>query len=194
MMVTKVRRLPLVVSGVQGGIWFTDCVADWVRNRRTVIAASCPGVSRRKFAREGRWEGENGWDVASVFSFPWSLALRLLSLACHTRFALASVRKRSAWRGDSCKYMSRETKASLAMGPFHCRLAGWLPDQLFDVLSSDWLSDWLTDLPVDLKTDELIDWLTDWLTDWPINGLGVTVEQTDCSTASDWRTDGPIAY
>ena len=161
MMVTKVRRLPLVVSGVQGGIWF----ADWVRNRRTVIAASCPGVSRRKFAREGRWEGENGWDVASVFSFPWSLALRLLSLACHTRFALASVRKRSVWRGDSCKYMSRETKAFLAMGRFHCRLVGLLPDQLFDVLSSDWLSDWLTDLPVDLKTDELIDWLTDWLTD-----------------------------
>ena len=86
--------------------------------------------------------------------------------------------------------MSQETKASLAMGPFHCRLAGWLPDQLFDVLSSDWLSDWLTDLPVDLKSDELIDWLTDW----PINRLGVTVEQTDCSTASDWRTDGPTDY
>ena len=190
MMATKVRRLPLVVTGVQGGICFTDCVADWVRNRYTVSAASCPGVSRWKFAREGRWEGENGRDVASVFSFPWSLALRLLSLACHTRFALTSVLKLGAWRGDSCKYMSQETKAFLAMGPFHCQLAGCLPDQLFDVLSSDWLSDWLTDLPVDLKTDELIDWLTDW----PINCLGVTVEQTDCSTASDWRTDGPIAY
>ena len=190
MMATKVRRLPLVVSGVQGGICFTDCVADWVRNRCTVSVSSCPDVSRWKFARDGRLEGENGREVASVFSFPWSLALRLLSLACHTRFALASVRKRSAWREDNCKYMSRETKAFLAMGRFHCRLGGWLPDQLFDVLSSDWLSDWLTDLPVDLKTDELIDWLTDW----PINCLGVTVEQTDCSTTSDWRTDGPIAY
>ena len=57
--------------------------------------------------------------------------------------------------------MSRETKAFLAMGRFHCRLAGWLPDQLFDVLSSDFLSDWLIDVPVDLVTDELIDWLTD---------------------------------
>ena len=148
-----------------GGICFTDCVADWVRNRCTVSVSSCPDVSRWKFAREGRLEGENGREVASVFSFPWSLALRLLSLACHTRFAPASVRKRSAWREDNCKYMSRETKAFLAMGRFHCRLGGWLPDQLFDVLSSDWLSDWLTDLPVDLKTDELIDWLTDWLTD-----------------------------
>ena len=162
MMATKVRRLPLVVAGVQGGICFTDCVADWVRNRCTVSVSSCPDVSRWKFAREGRLEGENGREVASVFSFPWSLALRLLSLACHTRFALASVRKRSAWREDNCQYMSRETKAFLAMGRFHCRLGGWLPDQLFDVLSSDWLSDWLTDW----FTGRLENWRTYWLTDW----------------------------
>lgn len=72
--------------------------------------------------------------------------------------------------------------------------ADWVAGCLTSFLTS-WvligcLTDWLTDLPVDLKTDELIDWLTDW----PINCLGVTVEQTDCSTASDWRTDGPIAY
>ena len=165
MMVTKVRRLPLVVSGVQGGTWFTDCVADWVRNRRSVSAASSPDVSLDENLRVN----DGGKENASPFIFlllvvPCATSL-VTRLACHTRFAPASVRKRSAWRGDSCKYMSRETKASLAMGPFHCRLAGWLPDQLFDVLSSDWLSDWLTDLPVDLKTDELIDWLTDWLTD-----------------------------
>ena len=140
--------------------------------------------ARRKVGRRKR--------ARSRFSFLLPMvpcATSLVTRVSHA-LALASVRKRSAWREDNCKYMSRETKAFLAMGRFHCRLGGWLPDQLFDVLSSDWLSDWLTDLPVDLKTDELIDWLTDW----PINCLGVTVEQTDCSTASDWRTDGPIAY
>ena len=160
MMATKVRRLPLVVSGVQGGICFTDCVADWVRNRRTVIVALCPDVSLDENLRANEGGKENASPF--IFSFPWSLALRLLSLACHTRFAPASVRKRSAWRGDSCKYMSRETKASLAMGPFHCRLAGWLPDQLFDVLNSDWLSDWLTDW----FTGRLKNWRTYWLTVW----------------------------
>ena len=144
MMVTKVRRLPLVVSGVQGGIWFTDCVADWVRNRRTVIAASCPGVflsmkicARRKVGRRKR--------ARRRFNF------LLAMVPCATSLV------------TRCKYMSQETKAFLAMGPFHCRLAGWLPDQLFDVLSSDWLSDWL----IYRSTWKLTNLLTDWLTDWP---------------------------
>lgn len=181
MMATKVRRLPLVVSGVQGRICFTDYVADWVRNRRTVSAASCPDVSLDEDLRAKEGGKEKTGETSLQFC-PSHGPLRYVS--CHSRFVLASVRKLGAWRGDSCKYMSRGTKAFLAMGPFHCRLASWLAGQLFDVLSFDWLSDWLIDLPVDLVTDELIDWLTGW----PINCLGVTVGRIGCSTP-DWRTD-----
>ena len=170
MMATKVRRLPLVVSGVQGGIWFTDCVADWVRNRRAVSTASCPGVplsmkicARRKVGRR-KWARRR---FASYFS-PSHGPLRYVTYhSLVTHVSCSPLCENEAPKEETAVSTWRERqKHSWRWGPFHCRLADCLDAwQLFDVLSSDCLSDWLIDVPVDLVTDELIDWLTDWLTD-----------------------------
>ena len=142
MMATKVRRLPLVVSGVQGGICFTDCVADWVRNRCTVSAASCPDVSRWKFACKWRWKGER-------FAFYFSRSrgpLRYVS--CHSRVTRVSPQ-------PLCENEVPEEETAVST----CRERlkrpwRWVP------FTADWLAGCLTSL---LTSWVLISCLTDWL-------------------------------
>ena len=61
--------------------------------RHYQISASYPDVSLSVSMHVKQGAKEKKGLASSFFTFPWSLALRHQSLACHSRFALASMRK-----------------------------------------------------------------------------------------------------
>ena len=125
-----------------GGICFTDCVADWVRNRCTVSAASCPDVSRWKFACKWRWKGER---FAFYFS-PSRGPLRFVS--CHSRVTRVSPQ-------PLCENEVPEEETAVST----CRERLKRPWR-WVAFTADWLAGCLTSL---LTSWVLISCLTDWL-------------------------------
>ena len=87
-----------------------------------------------KFARKGRWEGENGRDSPCSFSFPWTLAVRHQSFAflaclysrpnCEKRRARGrgrgeSIRFQFIWRNQLVKYNREEKERGTYLGEVH---------------------------------------------------------------------------
>ena len=146
-------------------------------------------LSRWKFARKWRWKGEH---FASYFSPSHGPLHYDTSHSRATRVSRSPLCENEAPEEKTAVSTCRERlKHSLRWVAF---TADWVAGCLTSFLTSWVLIGCLTDWLIYRSTWKLTNLLTDWLTDWPFNCLGVTVEQTDCSTASDWRTDGPIAY